>query len=396
MRILHLISSLDPAGGGPQMVAMRLAAAQANLGQQVSILSYETPQANQRITTTLRETPHGNLITPQYLPPMTRAEQFLGTTARKQMDRFLVGVDFVHMHGVWEQLLKVAASAASRLGVPYAIVPHGMLDPWSLSQKKFKKKLALAMGVRQMLGRAAFLHVLNEDEKRLIEPLGLRCPMEVIPNGIFLEELRDLPPSGSFYAANPQLNGRPYILFLSRLHYKKGLDYLADAFAILAQKNATAQLVVAGPDGGAREPFVQQIASKNLRQRVHIVPPLYGKDKWAALLDAACFCLPSRQEGFSMAILESLACGVPAVISQSCHFPEVQQSGAGFVLPLQADAFADALQRVLEDADLRQRMGSAARELATTRYTWHAVAEQTLHAYARFGKTLTSANRLGG
>jgi glycosyltransferase involved in cell wall biosynthesis len=366
------------------MVAMRLAAAQAKLGQDVSILSYEAPGGHERIAKAMRDTPDAQLVKLSYLPPATRMEWIFGRSARRLIDQHLGGVDFVHMHGVWEQLLKVSATAASRLGASYCIVPHGMLDPWSLSQKKLKKKLAMAMGVRHMLDQAAFLHVLNADENRLIAPLGLRCPLEVIPNGIFPEDLRDPPPAGSFYAANPQLERRPYILFLSRLHYKKGLDYLADAFALLAAKDANVQLVVAGPDGGAKQPFEQQIAAKGLTQRVHVVPPLYGKDKWAALLDATCFCLPSRQEGFSMAILESLACGVPAVISDGCHFPEVQQHGAGFVVPLDATAIADALHRVISDAELRRRMGAAGSEMAMSRYTWPTIAQQTIDLYQKY------------
>ncbi len=237
-----------------------------------------------------------------------------------------------------------------------------------------------------MLDHAAFLHVLNIDEGRLIEPLKLATPNAIIPNGIFSEEIATLPPKGNFYAKNPQLKERPFILFLSRLHYKKGLDYLADAFRIVASQCPDVQLVVAGPDGGEKEPFERCIAETGLKDRVHVVGPIYGPDKFAAFSDCACFCLPSRQEGFSMAIVEALACRVPVVITEPCHFPEVAAAGAGEVVPLVAQAIGQALVRVLSDGDLRERMGQAGRDLVWSRYTWLKIAEQSIDAYQRLGK----------
>jgi glycosyltransferase involved in cell wall biosynthesis len=170
------------------------------------------------------------------------------------------------------------------------------------------------------------------------------------------------------------------------LHFKKGLDYLADAFALAANSVPRLRLVVAGPDDGAREPFVQQIARLGLTDRTHVVGPLYGGDKIAAFVDAAAFCLPSRQEGFSVAVTEALACGIPVVISDQCHFPEVQEVGAGRVVPCDAKATGDALSQVLADASAAQRMGDAGAKLIRERFTWPKVAELTMKTYENFGR----------
>jgi glycosyltransferase involved in cell wall biosynthesis len=259
-----------------------------------------------------------------------------------------------------------------------------MLDPYSLAQKKWKKKVALLLGYRAMLNHAAFLHTGNADEVRLIEPLRLAPPCRTIPNGVFLEELLPLPPAGSFYAKHPEVDRQPFILFLARLHHKKGLDYLADAFKFTAAKMPDVRLVVAGPDGGARQMFVDRIASAGLLARVHVVGPLYHRDRLDAMADASCFCLPSRQEGFSLAITEALGCGLPVVISQNCHFPEVADFGAGLVLPLEAPALAEGLLSVLGDPGLRERMSRAGSKMIRERYTWPVIARQTIDAYNEF------------
>jgi glycosyltransferase involved in cell wall biosynthesis len=200
----------------------------------------------------------------------------------------------------------------------------------------------------------------------------------VIPNGVNLEDFSQLPP-----VIDRGLTANLYVLFLSRLHYKKGLDVLAEAFRIVVEGGSEAHLVVAGPDDGAKADFERRIEAAGLTNRVHLPGPIYGPQKLATLAEAACFVLPSRQEGFSVAILEALACGTPAIISTECHFPEVAEVGAGDVVPLDASAIAAALGRVLGDEDLRKRMSKAGRELVAARFTWPRIAEQSIETYSR-------------
>ena len=381
LKVLHVINTLDPEAGGPPLVATRLAAAQAALGAEVHLLAHRTPGADGRVRALLELLPGVHRLRFHDLPAPGTTGRRLGWGARRLVEQHVARADWVHLHGVWDPILRPTAAAARRLGKPYAVAPHGMLDPWSLGQKRLKKRVAMLLGYRRMLDGASFLHVLNADERRLVGPLKLRCPAVVIPNGVFLEELDPLPEPGTFRAAHPALGDAPYVLFLSRLHHKKGLDVLAEAFAGVARERPDVRPVVAGPDGGARQPFERQVAGLGLAGRVHVVGPLYGADKLAALVDAACFCLPSRQEGFSVAVLEALACGVPVVVSDACHFPEVAEVGAGRVVPLDASAVATALAAVLASAEVRRRMGEAGRELVRNRFTWPAIARLSLDAY---------------
>jgi len=383
-RILHVIQTLSPKAGGPPAVAARLAAAQAALGNTVTILSYLTPEERSLVEIATSKVPGMTKVQLEFVPKGGRFENFFATQARRRLRQLLPQTDVIHIHNAWDPILFHAARMARnrKFQIPYVVRPAGALDVWSLQQKRWKKKLAMLLGYRKMYDRAAYLHVLNKDERRLIaDNLSLCSPLRVIPNGVFLEEISPLPEPGTFTAKHPVLQGRPFILFLSRLHYKKGLDYLGASFAQVAQRNQDVHLVVVGPDDGAKASFLQQIEAAGLQNRVHVIPGLYGPDKLAALRDATCFCLPSRQEGFSVAITEALACGVPAVVSDACHFPEVQTEGAGFVVPLEIAAVAEALLKILDDAGLRQRMSEAGKMLIRERFTWPRIAEMTLREY---------------
>jgi glycosyltransferase involved in cell wall biosynthesis len=376
IRLLHVAHTLDPAAGGVAVVCTRLAAEQLRRGLDVRVLARHPPA-----------TVGGRL------PPDRVTLSSLGRI------RDAVGwAECVHLHGVWDWILFRTALAARQAGRPYLVAPHGMLDPWSLGQKRWKKRLALALGFRRLLNGAAALHALNEDEARLIGPLGLRCPVVIVPNGISLEEVDPLPPAAEFRRTAPGLGESPYVLFLGRLHPKKGLDYLADAFQTVARQRPEVHLVVAGPDDGAGADFVRRIDAAGLTARVHLAGPLFGRAKWAAFAGASCFCLPSRQEGLSVAILEALACRVPPVISDACHFPEVQQAGAGEVVPLDAAALARSLARVLGDPDARARMGAAGRDLVERHFTWDRVVDRLQDVYqsARAPRDGGSRGRSGG
>ncbi len=383
MRILHVTRSLDPAVGGLQVYPVRLAAAQAALGHAVTLAAERDDIPADKLHPAFEGVPAADRVRRAELTPSGLSALFGRGAAWGECRELLRTADVCHVHGLWEPALWVVAKSARAVGVPYLVAAHGMLDPWALSQKRWKKRLGLALGWRGILNRAAAIHCLNADEERLIADLQLTSPPQRIGNAIFLDEVDPLPPTDEFAAARPGLTGHPYILFLSRLHTKKGLDILAAAYRTVAADVPPVHLVVAGPDGGARAEFESLVAAAGLTERVHVVGRISVREKWAALAGAACFCLPSRQEGFSSAILEALAARVPAVISDACHFPEVAEVGAGEVVPLSADAVAAALTRVLKSEELRRRMGDAGRRLVEERFTWDTTARRSVEVYER-------------
>ncbi|GAA5624400.1 GDP-mannose:cellobiosyl-diphosphopolyprenol alpha-mannosyltransferase [Brucella sp. NBRC 12952] len=387
MKIIHIIGSFDPAKGGPQAVVVRLAAAQAALGHDVTIVSYSDDEIDYRAAKATAAIPGFQNVKTFMLPMPDRYEVLTGRRAAKVLSAMIASANFVHMHGVWETILLRASMLCRKYHVAYCICCCGMLDVWSMQQKRWKKRLAFNLAFRRMLNGAAFIQALNQDEADLMRPLRLRPPVVIIGNGIFLEEIET---SEGKPAALPD---RPYILFLSRLHYKKGLDILADAFCQIADRYPQIDLVVAGPDGGAQPAFLTAIGQAGLQARVHLTGALYGPTKIAALRNALCFCLPSRQEGFSVAITEALACGVPVVITDACHFPEVAEANAGIVCQLSAQAVAIGLTTVLENPERAAEMGQAGLKLVRDNYTWPQIAAQTINAYQRFEKERTGSQR---
>lgn len=380
MKIIHIIGSFDPAKGGPQAVVVRLAAAQAALGHDVTIVSYSDDTISARALKATAAIPGFQCVKTFLLPMPDRYETLTGSRAAKALSAMISSASFVHMHGVWETILLRASMLCRKYHIPYCICCCGMLDVWSMQQKRWKKAIAFHLAFRRMLNGAAFVQALNQDEVDLMRPLRLTPPVVIIGNGIFLEEVE------TSEAKPDSLPDHPYILFLSRLHYKKGLDILADAFCKIADRYPQIDLVVAGPDGGARTAFLTVISQAGLQSRVHLTGALYGPTKIAALRNALCFCLPSRQEGFSVAITEALACGVPVVITDACHFPEVAEANAGIVCQLSAQAVATGLATVLNDSERAARMGHAGLRLVRDNYTWPQIAIQTIDAYQHFEK----------
>lgn len=381
LSILHVIGGLDPHLGGPATMLISLTAAQARLGHEVTVLTYRAGDNENRLARVSTEVPGFDRVKVAFLPPITRAERYLGRHARAWTRAYGRTFDVVHIHGVWESFQDAAAKAARAAGVPYIITPHGMLDEWALKRKAWKKRLGLWLGKRALVRRAAAVHVLSTHERDCVLHGGFHPHPVIIPNGVFLEQVDPLPARGAFRAAHPELGDDPFIFFLARLHPGKGLDLLAEAFARLLPEMPRLRLVIAGPDFGAERALREQIARLGVAARVHLTGPIWDKAKFGALVDCACFALPSEHEGFSMSIAEALACGAPVVITRLCHFPEVAEAGAGEVIERTVDDLTGALRRVLAHPDARSAYGAAGRRLIEERFTWPRIAERTIDLY---------------
>ncbi len=395
MRILHVITQLNPKFGGPPVVCASIAAAQAAEGLDVGICAYRSP-INGRDYEDFLAFPSFDRVNLHLIDRGHAAESLLGLSASRVLRKTIPQYDLVHIHGLWATMLYHAARLARALGKPYIIAPHGTLDTWALTEKPLKKKIAFALGFRKMIDHAAGMHAASPNERDCIVRGGFSVNAQIIPNGVFLQDIDPPPAPGSFRAKFPELGDDPYIVFLARLHPGKGLDLLAEAFAQLRPRHPSLRLVIVGPDFGAEAALREQIQRLGVADRVHLVGPIYGRERFAAFTDAACFALPSKHESFGISIAEALALRCPAVITHSCNLPDVAEFQAGEVHDRAVPALADALDRVLSDPERRRRYADNGRRLIVERYTWPAIARRCAEFYRFILRFRHGTERLGG
>jgi glycosyltransferase involved in cell wall biosynthesis len=255
-----------------------------------------------------------------------------------------------------------------------------MLDSWALQQKRLKKALYAALVETRTLRQAACLRALTVNEVDDYRRLGLSNPIAIVPNGIGL-------PAGVnanlFWQTYPQLVGKRVVLFLGRLHQKKGLHLLVQAWAKLKRQADDAHLVIAGPDSDNMRVSLEQLTTElKLRSSITFAGMLIGERKWSALAAAKLFVLPSYSEGFSMAVLEALAMGIPVVVTVPCHVPEVTDHDCGWVIPSALTGLEGALEEFLQLSPAEaSRMGERGRGLARQRFHWSVVGKQMAEVY---------------
>jgi glycosyltransferase involved in cell wall biosynthesis len=289
--------------------------------------------------------------------------------------------DALHVHGLWEQSTATACGTARRLGKPYILSAHGMLEPWALAAKGFKKRMYAALVERKNVTRANCLHALTVAEAEQYRAFGARGPIAVVPNAVHLPAEAD---PALFLERFPQLSGKRLVLFLSRLHPKKGLDLLVQAWASVAPLFPDAHLVIAGPDSeGMQAKLTHEVAQGGIGARVTFTGMLNGALKWSALRAAELYVLPSYSEGLSMALLEAMGMGLPVIATRACNMPEISTAEAGWEIDATASALTSSLGEVLRRAPAQNwEQGRRGAQLIASRYTPTQVARQMAAVYA--------------
>ena len=377
MRILHVIPAVAPRYGGPSTAIWPMTqAVREHGGYDVEIA---TTDADGR----------GGRLTEADLPDrgadvhLFRWEKGENLKYSRSLSDWLTAhaheYDLIQTHSVWNYPTTVACRAARRAGVPYVIRPCGMLSHYTWEKSKWKKLSYWWLRERNNVRHAAGFHVTSNDERQEVLRLGVTAPVEVIPLGIGndawetpveLEWLRE---------QCPQAGSRPILLFLSRLHPKKGIiDFLLPA---MAQLKTQAFLVIAGGEDGHAPGYVRQIENEisrlGLRGQVALLGSIPPQRRWAAFDGADLFVLPSHAENFGIVVPEAMARGKPVVVTTGVQFGEhVTASGAGSVVSLDVRELAASLDRWLADPARRARAGEGGRSYVRQHFTWDRTAER--------------------
>jgi glycosyltransferase involved in cell wall biosynthesis len=382
MRVLEVVREMDQRHGGPPRVVVGHALQLKAHGIDVEVACLAPRGEANRVRDAWPELRSAGIALNifDYTPP-----QLIGRSLDLQafVEQRIHDFDVMHAHGVWEQSLAASARALRSAGKPYVISPHGMLDHWSRRRSAWKKWLA-----RNFLGTRAFLRGADAivygtpDEAREAEDLRLPGRQYIIPNGIeparFQRQNDD--DCGRLSARFPAIAAwETVVLFYGRLHPKKGFDLLIEAFARLHLDYPGAGIFAAAiaHDDDYTAALRRKIADYGLQSHVVLTTEIVGGDSRVVFDMADIFVLPSHQEGFSMAIIEAMACGIPVLITDACHMNDVVEWRAGKVVPVSVDGIEAGLRELLGmDKAALAEMGLRGREVAHGTFNWSRIGSQ--------------------
>lgn len=365
MRIHHVVSSILEKYGGPSNSVPALCNALADAGHEVTLHTFAPAPA---------------LVGRRFELRTYRWEQRVAAPVGLTWD-MLPGLraaarsgEILHVHGLWmlPNILPAAAVLGTHCKLVYA--PRGMLDSWSLAQSARRKRWLWRFAQGPAVRRAALLHATAPSEAASMRTLGLGAPIALVPNGV------EIPPE-----ADTAQHGGPLrtLLFLSRLHPKKGLDELLRAWGLVQRSQPDWQLLIVGPDNDAYLPSLRALADELALARIHFRPAAYGAEKVAHLRAAQLYVLPTHSENFGLGVAEALAHGLPAIVGRGAPWASLATERAGWHVDNDVAALASCLREALAcPPEVLHEMGRRGRAFVTDAFSWSRSARDLAEAYA--------------
>jgi len=280
--------------------------------------------------------------------------------------------DIIHIHGLWVYTTYISAKICQRLNRPYIITPHGMLDLWSFHQGYIKKVVYAAFIERKNINKAKIVHFTTEKEKVRSSHFGIKAFQAVAPLGVDLKEFISDEKQQSIKSIVPELYGKRFILFFSRMHPKKGLELLIKAFSKLSVEFSDLRLVIMGPgEAGYINNIKHQLKKYSIFDKTYILGAISGTKRFEIVKNAEFVCLPSKQENFGLVLLESLACKIPVIAGSHIDLSEdIKKNGAGLIVDYNVDSIYNSCKELLLNRKLRDDMAENGRKWVIANYEW--------------------------
>lgn len=354
MQILHFLPSLTAAAGGPATAVFELCQALSRLGHKVTVATTEFDDS-MVMPVTARSTYKVQIV------PRPKRWPFAYTTSQlTQLEPLFAAHDILHLHGIWEYANVQLASLARRHDMPYIITPHGMLDRWAMAQGRLKKRLYMRFVARRWLSQATHIHLTALAEADQASCWIESAPRSVIPLLVDLSRHLSTTQLHLTNSLRANADSRPHILFLSRLHPKKGLDILLDATRILAARRVPVRLSIAGHGDSkyVKALKFQAVSAAQSGATIEFLGLVTGTRKESLYSAADLLVIPTHQENFGMVFIEALACGTPVITTAGVDIAaDLATSGAVLIADRTPEAIADAivvmLRRSVENKNLR-------------------------------------------
>jgi glycosyltransferase involved in cell wall biosynthesis len=385
MKILHITPHYEPAWhlGGVVRSVSQLCRGLAALGLEVTVFTTDSGKDRRMEVPVNRPVDLGG-VEVHYFKSDISLKYSYSRALRAACHRNIKDFNLVHLTSFWNYPEIPAWREAKRHSVPYIVSSRGTLLKYPMSQKALKKWVYFHLVEKAVIQGARGIHYTAEHEREGMNHLRPGSPGFVVPNGLNLEEFQHLPPPSEarcILGFNPDAR---IILYLGRLHARKGLSLLLRAFSRMAHSKSQILLVLAGPDEGEEDNLKKEAEKSGVASRV-LFPGYITPDKRNLYLRAADLCalVTHPGENFGNAAVEAMLAGVPVLVSEHVGIcREVEADGAGAVVPLEVEAIAGALQRMLSDAGGLRQMGRRAAESARRRYDIQVVAQMMAAAYA--------------
>lgn len=306
MKIIHYIASIDKSGGGTTEYMRLLSTALKN----DTSFSIATGISKDPIVIEGVPIKFFNINLSRWFSLMNEFHSYLKNEKP----------DIVHINGIWTPQNWGFQSVAQKQGIKVVVSPHGMLEPWILAHNSFKKKIALFLYQRRALKQSICLHATAQMEAANIKALGYKNPIHIIPNGIYLQDIKGI----------KEYYGTKKMIFMSRIHPKKGIEVLLEAWRDCYTEDWT--LEIAGT--GEENYMASLIQSVEDLENVRFVGAKYGEEKWDFLRSADVMVLPTHSENFGIVVAEALAVGVPVITTQGTPWEDLETYKCGWWIDL--------------------------------------------------------------
>lgn len=354
MKVLHIIGSINASAGGPSRSVPQTCEYLAKQGVDVTLIARPGEDAVHVNTSENFKL---------YFKSIKELWEY-GKNIKKE------DFDLIHLQHIWDPYIHVMARVARKKGIPYIITPRGMLEPWIMNQNPLKKRLGMLLYQRKDIIKANAVHATGELERGNIKNLGFENKIYIIPNGIKKID------SSKIIADSKNKK----IIFLSRIHEKKGIEVLLDAWKNL--KNNQFILEIAGEGDEIYLESLKQKIKKEKIEKVWFVGAKYGEEKWKFIKSGKIFVLPTYSENFGIVVAEALAVGIPVITTKETPWNELQSENCGWWIDLGIEplvnAINDAMSKTPEELEEMGKNGSA---LIEKKYIVEKIASQMLELY---------------
>lgn len=369
MKILTFITSLSLSAGGPSRSVPMMAKGLANNGVDITLMTVRSEDMN------IHALENSNV----------KLKILEKNYNIKEVEDFIVSekFDIIQGQSIWDPRYHKIKIIADKNNIPYITTPRGMLEPWSLEQKKWKKKMALWLYQFKDLQTSACIFTTAELEAQHIRKLGINAPLSIIPNGIEID---------NYQCRTSIKDVKKQVLFLSRIHEKKGIELLLDAWKSISNINQGWELVISGNgDENYIKSLKEKIANLDLQNNTRIIPPTFGKEKYQLYCESSLFILPSYSENFGMVIAEAMSCGVPVITTNNTPWKSLNDGykynnkecpKLGWCIDLNKENIIKALEEAIHlDENTLYEMGQFSSKYIKEHFDYMSVAQKVKKLY---------------